>query len=219
MKLEMTCEPFFRRRYPVGTAAVKQAEYEPRPDSKTVNNDNLSFDSDAELARRVAAGDERAFEQLVARYQNSVFNTIYRFLGNLAEADDIAQEVFLILWNKAGTFKGNSKLSTWLYRIAANECLQYRRRRKTTLVSLDEIDENSLPDALQTTDDRGLRERREAVKRALAELPERQRMALVLAQHERRSYKEIAEAMDASVSSVESLLFRARETLKGKLTS
>ena len=70
-------------------------------------------DSDAGLARRVANGDEAAFEKLVGKYQHSVPNTIHRYVGNYDVAEDIAQEVFVILWNRAGTFKGNSKLSTW----------------------------------------------------------------------------------------------------------
>jgi RNA polymerase sigma-70 factor (ECF subfamily) len=174
-------------------------------------------DNDAGLARRVANGDESAFEELVGKYQRSVLNTIHRYVGEYDVADDIAQEVFVILWNKAGTFKGNSKFSTWLYRIVVNQCLQFRRKRKLTLVSLSDLDAESPPEALQVADDHDRQRRTEAVRKAVAELPDRQRIALALSHFEGRTYLEIAETMDTSVSAVESLIIRARENLRSKL--
>ena len=173
---------------------------------------------DDAVIQRVAQGDERAFGALVEKHQLRVLNTIHRYVGEAAEADDIAQEVFLIVWNKAGSFRGTSKFSTWLYRIVVNQCLQFHRRRKQAVVSLDGMDSDHPPESLQVADDPERRARTEAVKRAVAELPDRQRMALVLSHFEGWSYKEVAELMDASVSSVESLIFRAKETLKEKLT-
>jgi RNA polymerase sigma-70 factor, ECF subfamily len=170
-------------------------------------------DREAELAARIAAGDEAAFEELLVKYQHSVLNTIHRYVGDFDAADDIAQEVFVILWNKAVTFRAESRFSTWLHRIVVTQCLQFRRKRRPA-DSLDELDADRPPEPLQVGDGREQRARTAAVKAAIAGLPERQRMALVLAHYEGLSYQEIAEAMDASVSTVESLIFRARESLK-----
>jgi len=174
-------------------------------------------DCDAGLARRVANGDEAAFEELVGKYQHSVLNTIHRYVGNHDVADDIAQEVFVILWNKAGTFKGNSKFSTWLYRIVVNQCLQFRRKRNQALVSLSDLNDENPPESLQVSDDPERRQRTYAVQKAVAELPDRQRIALVLSHFEGRPYQEIAEIMGTSVSAVESLIIRAKAILRNKL--
>jgi RNA polymerase sigma-70 factor (ECF subfamily) len=174
---------------------------------------------DLELIRLVAAGDERAFEELVVKHQHSVFNTIHRYVGDRAAADDIAQEVFVVVWNKAGLFKGRSSFSTWLYRVVVNQCLQYRRKRRSRPVtmSLDDIDGDLPPESLQIEVDHVQAERVAAVRRALAELPDRQRIALILEHFEGRTYREIAEMMETSVSSVESLIFRAKSSLSSKL--
>ena len=130
----------------------------------------------------------------------------------------MAQEIFIKVWRNAKKFKGKSKFSTWLYRITANHCLNYRRRRKSANVSLDDLTEHGrTPDALKVEPDWEQKRQIELVRKAVNELPERQRMALVLAQYEGRSYKEIAEIMKVSVSSVESLIFRARGQLRKKL--
>jgi RNA polymerase sigma-70 factor (ECF subfamily) len=175
-------------------------------------------DCDAGLVRRVANGEEAAFEELVGKYQHSVLNTIHRYVGDYDAAEDISQEVFVILWNKAGTFKGNSKFSTWLYRVVANQCLQFRRKSKAGVVSLDGIAaRGQLPEALQVCDDSARAERIAAVKQAVAGLPERQRMALVLSRIEGMTYKEVAEIVGGTASSVDSLIVRAKENLRGKL--
>lgn len=175
-------------------------------------------DGDTGLVRRVASGDEVAFEELVREYQYTVLNIIHRYVGNHDVAEDIAQEVFVILWNKAGTFKGNSKFTTWLYRVTANQCLQFRRKHKTAVVSLDGIAAGGrLPEALQVSDDSARARRIAVVKQAVAELPERQRLALVLSHIEGMTYREIAEIMGGTASSVDSLIVRAKENLRGKL--
>jgi RNA polymerase sigma-70 factor, ECF subfamily len=175
---------------------------------------------DLELVRLVTAGDEQAFEELVTRHQHAVFNTIHRYVGDRAAADDIAQEVFVLVWHKAGSFKGRSTFSTWLYRVVVNQCLQYRRRRRSrpVTISLDSIDGDRPPESLHVEIDHVQAERVAAVRHALAELPDRQRIALILEHFEGRTYREIAEMMEISVSSVESLIFRAKESLRNKLT-
>jgi RNA polymerase sigma-70 factor (ECF subfamily) len=184
-----------------------------------VTNPEASPERDLDLAVRVARDDEAAFNELVRKYQHSVFNTIHRYVGDRSVADDIAQEVFVIVWNKAGTFKGKSSFATWLYRIVVNQCLQFRRRRqrRPAAVSIDAMDAESPPDALQVGDGREQAERTAAVRQALAELPDRQRIALVLSHYEGRTYSEIAEMMGTSVPSVESLIFRAKDELRRRL--
>ena len=179
-----------------------------------------SPERDLDLIVRVAQGDEAAFDELVHKYQRSVINTVHRYVGEYDAADDIAQEVFVIVWNKAGTFKGRSSFSTWLYRIVVNQCLQFRRRRqrRPAAVSIDGFDPDSPPEALQIAEDLEQAERTAVARRALSELPDRQRIALILSHYEERTYREIADIMQTSVGSVESLIFRAKEGLRSMLS-
>ena len=183
-----------------------------------MKNSKHKHDPDAELIQQVAHGDENAFEKLVKTYQHAVFNTIYRYIGDYDDLEDVAQEVFVKVWRYAKNFKRKSKFSTWLYRITVNQCLNYRSKRKQRHVSLDEIMEKQKnPKPLIVEIDFGEREKAEVVRKAITELPERQRIALVLSKFEDKTYKEIVQIMGVSLSSVESLIFRARENLKKKL--
>ncbi len=174
-------------------------------------------DDDNRLIELVAGGDEQAFEQLVRRYQQAVFNTIYRYTGRQDDVQDLAQEIFIKVWRNAAKFKGKSKFSTWLYRITANHCINYRRKNRRQHLSLDELTEKGrTPESLKVESDPEQRRNVELVRKAVDELPDRQRMALVLAHFEGRSYKEIAEIMGISTSAVESLIFRARSALRTK---
>lgn len=173
------------------------------------------FDADAELAAATAAGDADAFERLVRKYERPVLSTIYRYVGDRAAAEDVAQEVFLKVWRRAKSFQGKSSFSTWLYRVVVNECLTFRQRRaRTRNVPLDESLVADGPGLEENLDGE---KRAAAVRAAVDGLPGRQRMALILAKFEGRSYREIAEIMKVSTSSVESLIFRARQALKEKL--
>ena len=87
------------------------------------------MEEDLELLGRFKKGDQHAFEFLVRKYKSTVFNTIYSIIGNTQEADDITQEVFLSVYTKAGSFKGESSFSTWLYRITVNKCVDELRKR------------------------------------------------------------------------------------------
>jgi len=179
---------------------------------------NYKNDADAHTIRLVAEGNEQAFEQLVQKYQLAVFNTIYRYIGNQDDVQDLGQEIFIKIWRNASKFRGKSKFSTWLYRIVVNHCINYRRKNRRGHVSLDELTEKGrIPEAFKVEPDWEQRRKVELVRKAVSELPDRQRMALVLAQFEEKSYKEIAEIMKVSLSSVESLIFRARSALRGKL--
>ncbi len=170
---------------------------------------------DIKIIKKVALGDGNAFEQLVKKYEHSVFNTIYRYIGDSDEACDIAQEVFIKVWRHAKSFKGKSKFTTWLHRIVVNQCLSYRSKRKLRIVSLDEtMEKGKIPESLKVEIEFEGKRKAEIVRKAIDELPGRQRIALILSKFDNKSYAEIAQIMGVSLSSVESLIFRAKENLK-----
>lgn len=168
--------------------------------------------SDLELLALTAAGDQQAFAELVRSHQDRVFNLACRFSRNRQDGEDLAQEVFLKVWKHAGTFKGQAAFSTWLYRLAVNTCLNYRQKNKIATEPLP-----LLGDFAAETDPAGTeilaRERKNLLDRALNALPARQKLAIILANFEGKSYEEIATIMEVSISAVETLLFRARQNL------
>jgi RNA polymerase sigma-70 factor (ECF subfamily) len=179
-----------------------------------------------DLMPQIAKGDEHAFEILVERHQASLLNQIYRFIGDRIKSQDMAQEVFLRVWQAAGDYKPKAKFTTWLYRIAANLCLNELKasRRKKWLrffqVDADEqtIREEHFSDASPSPEDLLLSgERSREIADALQSLPENQRMALILKRYDDLSYEEISRILNCSVSAVESLLVRAKRNLQGKL--
>jgi|SRR3989339_1067951 len=177
--------------------------------------------NDENLIVATANGDESAFEELVEKYKLIVFNIIYQYLCNNSETEDVAQEVFIKVWKHAGTFNPKYKFSTWIYRITVNTCLNYKKSNKTLTkhYSLDDIEESGNTDTPEklSNDTPETKERNEIISEALLTLPSNQKMALILSQFERRSYKEIAEIMEISVSAVESLIFRAKSNMKKQL--
>jgi RNA polymerase sigma-70 factor (ECF subfamily) len=184
-------------------------------------------DPDVELMLRFQEGDEEAFEQLVKRNVNTVHALVYRFLREPSQLDDITQEVFLRIYRNAHRYEPTAKFSTWLYRIVANICFNVMRKRKRSrTISLDNAgspDESitqTLEDETQPAPDEDMRQDdlRRQVAAAVAELPENQRVAIVLNKYENKSYDEIAAIMDTTTMAVKSLLSRARSTLREKLT-
>ncbi len=173
---------------------------------------------DIELLARTAAGDANAFSMLVRRHQGNVFTLAYRFSRDRQDAEELAQEIFLKVWRHARTFKGRAAFSTWLYRLAVNTCLNHRQKKKNSPESVMLPDD--LADMAGSADSgRIARERQKLLEQAMSTLPARQKMALILAYFERKSYEQIAAVMEVSVSAVETLLFRARQNLGKKLRS
>jgi RNA polymerase sigma-70 factor (ECF subfamily) len=182
------------------------------------------IDPDAALMLRVKQGDRDAFETLVEKYKQPVMNLAYRTLSDATEAEDLAQHVFLQVYKSAPRYEVSAKFSTWLFTITRNLCLnEIRRRSRHPADSLDEpsaendeqprfqvqdLKSFSPPDALLQS------ELEERVEMAIAELPEKQRTALLLCRQDELSYEEIAEVLDCSLSATKSLIHRARETLK-----
>jgi len=167
------------------------------------------------------AGDTTAYRQLVEGFQDQVVNTCYGFVQKREDAEDLAQEVFIEVFRSVGKFRKDAKLSTWVYRIAVNKSLEYirfhkRKKRFAWRQSLSDMTEAEEPKAM--SDHPGMSLEQQELARALFEkinlLPENQRIAFTLSKVEDLAYKEIAEVMKISLSSVESLVHRAKKNLK-----
>nr|MCU0237579.1 sigma-70 family RNA polymerase sigma factor [Acidobacteriota bacterium] len=166
------------------------------------------------LISLAAGGDRQAFSELVMRHQGRMLQLAYRYTRDRQDAEELAQEIFLKAWRHAGSFRGESEFSTWLYRLAVNSCLNHRQGKKSRPPTQPLTGElQSGAEAGRAGDDLVAGEREARLRGALDALPARQRLALALASFDDRSYEEIAAAMDISLSSVESLLFRARRNL------
>ena len=172
---------------------------------------------DADLEDRLRRGHPRAFEELVIAYQHRVFGVALRMLRSRGEAEEIAQEVFLRVHRAVGNFRGEAKLSTWLYAITSRLCLNRlasgeRRMAREGEESLERLRADTDPAAHA---ERG--ELEAALQRAITELPEERRVVVVLRDFEGLSYEEIAAALDLPLGTVRSRLHRARTDLKEKL--
>ena len=178
--------------------------------------------SDIELIRSIQKGDVRAFELLVKRYQNSLFNFVFKMLRDYSAAEELVQEVFLKVYQALPRFKvlSDAKLSTWIFKIAYNLSLNEIKRRRR----LYEFKRKSLEHEYERTMQKSL----ESIKTeelgdeflfALKKLPEKQQAAILLRVTEDLSYREISGVLNVSVSSIEALIFRARKNLKKYLYS
>jgi RNA polymerase sigma-70 factor, ECF subfamily len=167
---------------------------------------------DEALLLAAGQGDRDAFTELVGRHLARAVAIAGRMLASRADAEEVAQEAFLRVWQKAPAWQadGRAKFSTWLHRVIVNLCIDRKRRRPT--VPIDAIDEPA-DDAADGFDRVSQQERRTRVARALAELPDRQRAAVVLSYYEGLSNSAVADALEVSVGAVESLLVRARRSL------
>ncbi len=192
---------------------------EPKPDLVQSRSGDLQDEArlaDQELMERVSRGDAVAFQILVDSGISRILAVARRMLGDDMEAEDVAQDVFLRLWRQADKWDGGrAKVSTWLYRVTVNSCIdRLRARREDTVKELPEL-------AHQATQVQAMEEEdlQRYMDEALQALPERQRTALVLFHYEDLSMSAVSEIMDASVEAVESLLGRGRRALKKDLES
>lgn len=177
--------------------------------------------SDWVLLARAHEGDQEAFQEIVERHQDRLISLCQRLLGHREEALDAAQEVFVKTYRKAGKLEQRGELYTWMYRVATNYCLNRIRRRKIvrflSLTALPDRDAAPLqPVDLgpRPDDELEARQRWHATARAIASLPENQRLVLVLAKFEGLSYRQIAETLGISEGAVESRLFRAMRNIE-----
>lgn len=180
---------------------------------------------DAELVKRVQAGDTAAFDILVQKYQHKVINLVGRFVSDHAECQDIAQDSFIKAFRAIQNFRGDSQFYTWLYRIAANTAKNYlaSRARKSPGYTVDVDDaqyfegesglkEYSNPENLLLTD-----EIRTTIFSAIENLPDDLKSAITLRELDGLSYEEIAEVMDCPIGTVRSRIFRARDVIDKEL--
>ena len=182
---------------------------------------------DARLALALQRGSEEAYEILVSSYQQPVYNLVYRLMGDPADAYDVVQEVFLKVFRNIGTFRNQSSLKTWIYRIAVNEVHNYRRwffRHRRQEVILEGENErgrsfgDTVPDRGRSPYDRALDgEKRAMIEDALARINPMFRAALVLRDIEDLSYEEIAEVLEVSLGTVKSRITRGREAMRRQL--
>ncbi|HEX4065714.1 MAG TPA: RNA polymerase sigma factor [Acidobacteriaceae bacterium] len=183
--------------------------------------------SDAEIMLRVREGDDSGFDFLIEKYRKPIINFMYRMVHNQAEAEELAQEVFLRVYRSRQTYRAEAKFTTWLYRIATNLGVNHARdtkhERAAQTIYLDQPD----PETGTTPDVADMRpgaevemvrdERMQAIRKHVMALPERQRTAVLMHKYQGLDYKEIGAVLRLSESATKSLLFRAYQTLREKL--
>jgi RNA polymerase sigma-70 factor (ECF subfamily) len=184
--------------------------------------------TELELVDGLITQNKEAIQYLVNNYQKNVIKTAYYFVANMEDAEDLSQEVFLEILKSIGRYKKNSSLYTWIYRITVNKSLDHLRKQKRRnflhqmgtfmKVSHDKTNRNdSEPAIIDTRNDD--KEKRKILDSAVNSLPENQKIAFILNKYEEITYKEIAEIMNLSLSSVESLIHRAKLKLQKKLVN
>jgi len=184
--------------------------------------------TDEELIEGIKCRDRVALEHLVATHQQKVIKTAYYFLGNMEDAEDLSQEVFIGIVDSIAMFRKKSSLTTWIYRITVNQSLNFlkKRQRRAVFSRIGALFnptrtgyQNSYREPFINEDPVEASELRGILKHAVGQLPENQQIAFILSQYDDRPYKEIAEIMELTLSSVESLIHRAKMNLQKRLIS
>lgn len=178
--------------------------------------------NELELIQQLREGDELAFKALVTTYQDMVYNTAMGIVQSSEDAEDVAQEVFIQVYRSIDQFKGDARLSTWIYRITTTKALDHirskkRKKRFAFITSLFGPNDELVHEPVDFQHPGVALDRKEQAAllfRMIDQLPENQKVAFTLHKTEELSYQEIAEVMQLSVSAVESLLFRARQNLR-----
>lgn len=172
--------------------------------------------SDLELLHNVRAGDPHSYRLLVERYQSLIFTIALRMVRDYAEAEDLAQDIFLKAYRTLDSFREEASFKTWICRIASNHCIDWKRKHGKRQEQTAQVEEaERLPDGAETPEQAILRqESRQEVRRVLEEMPEKYRTILLMYHFQGMSYKEIAEAQDISARTVETRLYRAKNLLR-----
>lgn len=183
--------------------------------------------AEMELVRRAQRGDLEAYDELIKRYQERIYATVYHMTSNHEDANDLAQDAFIKAFQALKSFKGGSSFYTWLYRIAVNKTINFLKQRKNRLhMSLNDLDFNTEnnPDLVALISDKtprreaGLKELSEKLNEALLKLSEQHRLVMVLHDVQGQSHEEIAEIMNCNIGTVRSRLFYARQQMQAWLT-
>jgi RNA polymerase sigma-70 factor (ECF subfamily) len=185
-------------------------------------------DEDARILRGLQAGIESAYEELIDRYQGNVYGIVFRLLGNQNDASDVVQEVFLKVFRSVGSFRGQSSLKTWIYRIAVNEAHNHRRWFSRHCCREVVVEDQSADhaDSLKLAADPGRSpfdqalesENRTLIEQALDKINPVFRTAVILRDIENLSYEEIADILQVSLGTVKSRILRGRDALRRELT-
>ncbi len=178
----------------------------------------MVYDDDSRLARKVQKGDREAFDILLGKFERPIYSFIYHFFNDRALCEDLTQETFLRAYRFIGSFRPKEKLSTWLFAIAKNLCIdELRRTQRGTAVDIDSVD----PEALVANGTGGgnplhaaiVAQEAVLVTRAIAKLPEKYRTCIILFYYNEMSYEDIAKVMNISLSNTKILLFRAKKMM------
>jgi RNA polymerase sigma-70 factor, ECF subfamily len=203
--------------------SMLESDWTPPPEPPTAEG-APSDEDNVRLMLRVKEGDERAFAQLVEWHQNAIIGTATRMLGNSEDGHDVAQMVFIRVWKSAPRYEPSAKFTTWLFTIMRNLVFnEMRRRGRKREISLDEptLDDQprDLPDVATIAPDAqtAQTELEKAIDEAIAALPEKQRLAVVMRRYQETPYEELCEVLGMSLPALKSLLFRARAELRKKL--
>jgi len=168
-------------------------------------------DVDFKLVERYLAGDMTAFDELMLRYERQIYRVCYRFVENRDDARDLAQEVFIKVFEHLPTFRRQSSLKTWLYRIAMNHCINHVKKHSKEFVEVTEEIGSTRPSVHAEMEDR---EQREQFRQLVKRLPPKQKAILELRIHEQLSYEEIARISGRSVSTIKASVFFALEKIR-----
>lgn len=178
--------------------------------------------NERELIARLQKRDEAAFEELIRQYEKKVYTLCFRMCGNSEDAEEAAQDAFLALWRGIDRFRQESSLSTWIYRLATNACIDTLRRRKKQSGSVSLDDEELFVDAVDTSpqpqETVEHRETQKLLQEGLSALPEKYRKVLILREIEGLSYTEIAESASIELGTVKSRISRGRSLLRNFLS-
>ena len=178
--------------------------------------------NEKELIARLQARDEAAFEELIRQYEKKVYSLCARMCGNAEDAEEVAQDAFLALWRGIDRFRQESSLSTWIYRLASNACIDLMRRKKKGAGSVSLDDEELFVDAVdpapQPHEEAERRETQRLLQEGLLSLPAEYRSILLLREIEGLSYSEISAALDLELGTVKSRISRGRTLLRNFLS-
>jgi RNA polymerase sigma-70 factor (ECF subfamily) len=208
------------------TDPVSGKESKPPADAALPKKADAPATDEYELVNRARRGDLAAYDELVRRYQERIYATVYHMTSNHEDANDLAQEAFIKAFQALKSFKGGSSFYTWVYRIAVNKTINFLKQRKNrTAMSLNDLDFNAEhdPDLVALVSDKtprrdaGLTELQEKLNEAMQKLSEPHRLVVTLHDVQGMSHEEIAKIMDCNIGTVRSRLFYARQQLQGAL--
>ncbi|MDZ7333066.1 MAG: sigma-70 family RNA polymerase sigma factor [candidate division KSB1 bacterium] len=180
---------------------------------------------DIELIRRALAGDQQGYREILKRYRAPLYNVLFRMVHNKMEAEDLVQEAFIKAFGALSTFNDEYAFSTWLFKIAINNCIDHLRKKRLKTFSLDKpIDakdgeiRRELPDVTYQPENTLLsKEKTRLIEQAIQNLPEKYRVSIILRHTEEKSYEEISQILNIPLGTVKARIFRAREMLKKQL--